>query len=105
MSLHILVVDDHDAVRRVGCSLLQTRQEWQVCGEARGLFEASSFSSNGADVVSIEGSLFQQSAESDYWSPGARFLVFAEASANEIALERILSSRPECNFNFNNFIS
>jgi PAS domain S-box-containing protein len=33
-SLRILVVDDHQAVRRGLCSLLSSRTDWMVCGEA-----------------------------------------------------------------------
>lgn len=34
MSLRILLVDDHDVVRQGLRALLQTRAEWEVCGEA-----------------------------------------------------------------------
>ena len=34
MSFRILVADDHEIVRRGLCSLLQSRPDWQVCGEA-----------------------------------------------------------------------
>src|SRR5271166_5716745 len=39
-SLRILVVDDHEAIRRGLRSLLATRPEWTVCGEAADGFEA-----------------------------------------------------------------
>jgi DNA-binding NarL/FixJ family response regulator len=32
--LRILVADDHPSVRRYVCSVLQSEQGWQVCGEA-----------------------------------------------------------------------
>src|SRR5436305_1943730 len=34
MKIRILVVDDHEVVRQGICSILQSRSEWQVCGEA-----------------------------------------------------------------------
>lgn len=34
MKLRILVADDHELVRRGMCVLLQSRQDWEVCGEA-----------------------------------------------------------------------
>lgn len=34
MSLSVLIADDHDVVRRGLKSLLQTRPDWEVCGEA-----------------------------------------------------------------------
>jgi DNA-binding NarL/FixJ family response regulator len=34
MSFRILVADDHEVVRRGLCALLQSRPEWEVCGEA-----------------------------------------------------------------------
>jgi DNA-binding NarL/FixJ family response regulator len=34
MSVSILITDDHDVVRRGVKSLLQTRPDWEVCGEA-----------------------------------------------------------------------
>src|ERR1700689_4304803 len=34
MKLRILVADDHEIVRRGLCSLLQKREQWEVCGEA-----------------------------------------------------------------------
>jgi DNA-binding NarL/FixJ family response regulator len=34
MSVSILIADDHDVVRRGVKSLLQTRPDWEVCGEA-----------------------------------------------------------------------
>jgi DNA-binding NarL/FixJ family response regulator len=34
MSLRILIVDDHAVVRRGVRSLLETRSDWEVCGEA-----------------------------------------------------------------------
>jgi len=32
--LRILVTDDHEVVRRGICSLLQSHQGWEICGEA-----------------------------------------------------------------------
>jgi len=34
MGFRILVADDHEVVRRGLCALLQSRPEWEVCGEA-----------------------------------------------------------------------
>jgi DNA-binding NarL/FixJ family response regulator len=34
MGFRILVADDHEVVRRGLCSLLQSRPEWEICGEA-----------------------------------------------------------------------
>jgi DNA-binding NarL/FixJ family response regulator len=34
MSFRILVADDHEVVRRGLCALLQSRPEWEICGEA-----------------------------------------------------------------------
>ena len=34
MSLSVLIAEDHDVVRRGLKSLLQTRPDWEVCGEA-----------------------------------------------------------------------
>jgi DNA-binding NarL/FixJ family response regulator len=34
MKLRILVADDHEVVRRGLCALLQSRPDWEVCGEA-----------------------------------------------------------------------
>ena len=33
-SLRILIVDDHEVVRRGLRSLLSSRPEWEICGEA-----------------------------------------------------------------------
>jgi len=35
MKLRILIADDHEVVRRGLCTLLQTREGWEVCGEAK----------------------------------------------------------------------
>jgi DNA-binding NarL/FixJ family response regulator len=35
MKLRILIADDHEVVRRGLCSLLQTHEGWEICGEAR----------------------------------------------------------------------
>ena len=34
MKLRILIADDHEVVRRGLCTLLQTHEGWEVCGEA-----------------------------------------------------------------------
>jgi DNA-binding NarL/FixJ family response regulator len=34
MGFRVLVVDDHEIVRRGVCSLLQGRTDWEICGEA-----------------------------------------------------------------------
>jgi DNA-binding NarL/FixJ family response regulator len=34
MKLRILIVDDHEVVRRGLCSLLQSHEGWEICGEA-----------------------------------------------------------------------
>lgn len=67
---------------------------FEVCGEARGLHEALTFTTERPDVVAIEGTLFLQSAENDVRNGGTTFLVFVESSANETTLERILSAGP-----------
>jgi DNA-binding NarL/FixJ family response regulator len=35
MKLRILIADDHEVVRRGLCTLLQTHEGWEVCGEAK----------------------------------------------------------------------
>jgi DNA-binding NarL/FixJ family response regulator len=35
MKLRILIADDHEVVRRGLCTLLQTQEGWEVCGEAK----------------------------------------------------------------------
>jgi DNA-binding NarL/FixJ family response regulator len=40
MSVRILIVDDHDIVRQGVRSILRTRSEWEVCGEAENGIEA-----------------------------------------------------------------
>ncbi len=40
MPTHILIVDDHEVVRRGLRSLLSSRPEWQICGEAADGIEA-----------------------------------------------------------------
>ena len=35
MNLRILIADDHEVVRRGLCTLLQTHEGWEVCGEAK----------------------------------------------------------------------
>jgi YesN/AraC family two-component response regulator len=39
-SLRILIVDDHEAVRRGVRSLMAARAEWSICGEAADGLEA-----------------------------------------------------------------
>ena len=46
-ALRILVADDHEIVRRGVCTLLQSHQGWQICGEAI----------NGAQAVELAGEL------------------------------------------------
>ena len=40
MSARILIVDDHEAVRRGIRSLLSSRPQWKICGEAKDGLEA-----------------------------------------------------------------
>lgn len=40
MAIRILIVDDHDIVRQGVRSILRTRAEWEVCGEAENGIEA-----------------------------------------------------------------
>src|SRR5579862_6212307 len=35
MKLRILIADDHELVRRGLCSLLQSREGWEICGDAK----------------------------------------------------------------------
>jgi DNA-binding NarL/FixJ family response regulator len=35
MKLRILIADDHEVVRRGLCTLLQTHEGWEICGEAK----------------------------------------------------------------------
>ena len=35
MKLRILIADDHEVVRRGLCTLLQTQEGWEICGEAK----------------------------------------------------------------------
>jgi DNA-binding NarL/FixJ family response regulator len=35
MKLRILVADDHEVIRQGLCSLLQSREGWEICGEAK----------------------------------------------------------------------
>ena len=35
MKLRILIADDHEVVRRGLCTLLQAREGWEICGEAK----------------------------------------------------------------------
>ena len=34
MKLRILIADDHEVVRRGLCTLLQSHEGWEICGEA-----------------------------------------------------------------------
>jgi len=47
MGFRILVADDHEVVRRGLCALLQSRPEWEICGEA----------ADGREAVEKAGSL------------------------------------------------
>src|ERR1700674_1278249 len=40
MKLRILIADDHEVVRRGLCTLIQTHEGWEVCGEAKDGCEA-----------------------------------------------------------------
>jgi DNA-binding NarL/FixJ family response regulator len=35
MKLRILIADDHEVVRSGLCTLIQSRQDWEICGEAK----------------------------------------------------------------------
>ena len=39
-AFRILIVDDHDAIRRGLTSLLSARSDWEICGEAKDGLEA-----------------------------------------------------------------
>jgi PAS domain S-box-containing protein len=59
-TVRILIVDDHEAVRRGIRSLLASRSEWMVCGEAAdGLEAVEKARMLGPDVVLIDMSLPQ----------------------------------------------
>jgi len=36
MKLRILIADDHEVVRRGLCTLIQSHEGWEICGEAKG---------------------------------------------------------------------
>ena len=58
MALRILVVDDNEAVRRGITSLLATRADWHVCGEAADGMEATALAKNlRPDVVLMDLSM------------------------------------------------
>ncbi|HTS13080.1 MAG TPA: response regulator transcription factor [Candidatus Limnocylindrales bacterium] len=50
MSIRVLVVDDHESVRKGVCAILSSRKDVEICGEA----------SNGKDAVSKADSLKPQ---------------------------------------------
>jgi DNA-binding NarL/FixJ family response regulator len=55
MKLRILIADDHEVVRRGLCTLLQTREDWEVCGEAKDGREAVEKAKQvGPDVVILD---------------------------------------------------
>ena len=55
MGFRILVADDHEVVRRGLCALLQSRPEWEICGEAADGREAVEKSQNlKPDAVIID---------------------------------------------------
>jgi DNA-binding NarL/FixJ family response regulator len=55
VGFRILVADDHEVVRRGLCALLQSRPEWEVCGEAADGREAvEKATSLKADAVIID---------------------------------------------------
>ena len=57
-TVRILIVDDHEAVRRGIRSLLASRSEWMVCGEAAdGLEAVEKARVLGPDVVLLDVSL------------------------------------------------
>jgi DNA-binding NarL/FixJ family response regulator len=60
MKLRILIADDHELVRRGLCALLQTRPEWEVCGEA----------SDGRSAVAMARELKPDIAIVDIGMPG-----------------------------------
>ena len=56
--LRILVVDDHDVVRRGICSLLKSKPDCQICGEAANGFDAVAMAERlKPDVVVLDISL------------------------------------------------
>jgi DNA-binding NarL/FixJ family response regulator len=60
MKVSILIADDHDVVRRGLKSLLQTRADWEVCGEA----------ADGRTAVELAKKLKPQIAILDVTMPG-----------------------------------
>jgi DNA-binding NarL/FixJ family response regulator len=58
--VRILLADDHDIVRRGIRGLIETRDDWQVCGEA----------TNGLDAVALAVSEAPDIAVIDYSMPG-----------------------------------
>jgi DNA-binding NarL/FixJ family response regulator len=79
MSLRILVVDDHDLVRRGIRSLLESHNGWNVCGEA----------TNGRDAVAETGRLRPDIVVMDLSLPGLNGLdatrqILKEAPGTEV---------------------
>jgi DNA-binding NarL/FixJ family response regulator len=58
--LRILIVDDHAFIRRAVRSLLEARQDWEVCGEA----------SDGLEAVEQAGKLHPDVVVMDMLMPG-----------------------------------
>jgi DNA-binding NarL/FixJ family response regulator len=55
MKLRILIADDHEVVRRGLCTLLQTHEGWEICGEAKDGREAVEMSKQmKPDVVILD---------------------------------------------------
>ncbi len=90
--MKILIVDPDEAWSGTFRRLVE-REGWEVCGEAQGVPDASSLAYERVpDLVAIDADLFLQSKAS--WDSGMTFVVFAESSAFETTLERILSEGP-----------
>jgi DNA-binding NarL/FixJ family response regulator len=95
MKLRILIADDHEVVRRGLCTLLQTHEGWEICGEAKDGREAVEMARQlKPDVVILDVGMpnlngLAATRQLTQHNPGQKVIVLTITDSDEVIREAL----------------
>jgi DNA-binding NarL/FixJ family response regulator len=95
MKLRILIADDHEVVRRGLCTLLQTQEGWEICGEAKDGREAVEMAKQlNPDVVILDVGMpnlngLAATRQLTQQNPGQQVIVLTITDSDEVIREAL----------------
>lgn len=95
MKLRILVADDHEVIRRGLCTLLQSQQDWEICGETKDGREAVEMAKElNPDIVILDISMpnlngLAAARQLAQQNPDAKIIILTMADSDQAIREAL----------------